>query len=335
MRKRLALLAVLLMAGRIAQALGPADGAIVKTAGSPDVYIVKFANGKSYKRLVLNPQVFQSYGHLKWENLLTVEQSVLDSFQTSELVRVDGKNEIYRLTPQGDTGVRTLVSEKSATDPGSVYTINAIDFANYADAQLAGPYSITRVIDGDTFVVSIDGATATVRLIGVDSPEVTSSTTAAQCYGQEAQTAVRARLTGQAVYLEADPVSGDADKYGRLLRYASLEDGTRINRWLIDEGYAEEYTYAGQQYRYRDEFQTAETTARSQKKGLWSVEVCALAEDFNGSTAYDCESDSYNCTDFKTRSEAQQAYDTCMNQKGYDIHQLDSDDDGTPCETLK
>ncbi len=37
--------------------------------------------------------------------------------------------------------------------------------------ELAGPYSVTRVVDGDTLVVCIDGEDTKVRLIGVDTPE--------------------------------------------------------------------------------------------------------------------------------------------------------------------
>jgi hypothetical protein len=51
-------------------------------------------------------------------------------------------------------------------------------------------------------------------------------------------------------------------------------------------------------------------------------------------TTYICSSNTYNCIDFKTQAEAQAAYAYCLNQTGKDIHQLDSDDDGTVCESL-
>ena len=66
------------------------EGAIVKTPNNPDVYIIKYNNGKQYKRLILNPLVFKSYGHLKWSNLLIIPDSEMNSFITSDLVRVDG-----------------------------------------------------------------------------------------------------------------------------------------------------------------------------------------------------------------------------------------------------
>jgi hypothetical protein len=64
MKKILVFLIALLFAFPASASAVP-DGAIVKTANNPDVYIVKYINGKQYKRLVLNPLVFTSYGHLK------------------------------------------------------------------------------------------------------------------------------------------------------------------------------------------------------------------------------------------------------------------------------
>ncbi|MDD4601506.1 MAG: hypothetical protein PHQ46_10710 [Negativicutes bacterium] len=110
------------------------EGAIVKTSSSPDVYIVKYNNGKQYKRLVLNPAVFKSYGHLKWENILTISQTEMDLFTTSNLVRIDGTNNVYELSPSGDTGLKQKLSSTDyGIDLNSVYTINSTDFNNYTD----------------------------------------------------------------------------------------------------------------------------------------------------------------------------------------------------------
>jgi hypothetical protein len=107
------------------------EGAIVKTVDSFDVYIVKYNAGKRYKRLILNPLVFQSYGHLEWENLLIISNSVMDSYVTSDLVRVDGTTDIYQLVPEGDNGGKYLLTSTVGYDLDSVYTINGVDFGNY------------------------------------------------------------------------------------------------------------------------------------------------------------------------------------------------------------
>ncbi|MFA6897631.1 MAG: thermonuclease family protein [Patescibacteria group bacterium] len=275
MKKFFAILAAVFALALPALALNIPEGAIVKTVGNPDVYVVKYLNGKSYKRLVLNPQVFESYRHLKWEDLVTVDQATINSFATSDLVRVDGTTEIYRLTPNDDNGSKVLVTDTESLDLNGVYTINSVDFENYAEANVAanltGPYDIYKIIDGDTLTVSIDGANKTVRLIGIDTPEIASSYTAAQCYGIQASQAAKDKLAGKKIYLEADPVSGDKDKYDRLLRYVHLEDGTLFNKCMVEEGNAKEYTYAGITYKYQSEFKTAQTSAATARKGLWSV----------------------------------------------------------------
>jgi ribosomal protein L21E len=110
----------------------PADGAIMRAYNDIDVYIIKVVDGKIFKRLVLSPSVFRSYGHLKWENIIIVNQSVIDAYTTSNLVRVQGKTQVWKLTPLGDSGKKTLVSG-SNYDSDSIYTINQTDFDSYSN----------------------------------------------------------------------------------------------------------------------------------------------------------------------------------------------------------
>ena len=106
------------------------DGAIIRAFGDIDVYIVKLINGKAFKRVILSPSVFRSYGHLKWENVIVVDKSVLDNYVTSNLVHVVGNTSVWQLDPQGDTGKKTQVTGTNY-DADSVYEINSVDFASY------------------------------------------------------------------------------------------------------------------------------------------------------------------------------------------------------------
>lgn len=45
-----------------------------------------------------------------------------------------------------------------------------------------------------------------------------------------------------------------------------------------------------------------------------------------------CETDQYNCADFKSDKEAQEIYDCCLLKIGYDVHKLDGDNDERVCE---
>lgn len=46
-----------------------------------------------------------------------------------------------------------------------------------------------------------------------------------------------------------------------------------------------------------------------------------------------CDSNSYNCSDFKTQAEAQRIFESCGGVSN-DIHRLDGNKDGEACESL-
>ncbi len=132
---------------------------------------------------------------------------------------------------------------------------------------------VTHVVDGDTIDVDLNGKSERIRLIGIDTPETVDPRKPVQCFGREASNKTKGMLSGKQVRLEADPTQDDRDKYGRLLRYVFLEDGTNYNEWLVAQGYAHEYTY-NIPYKYQAEFKDAEHKARDSDKGLWSPNTC-------------------------------------------------------------
>lgn len=76
------------------QVLGDTDTSVVdgdiiqcKTSANPNaVYIVKIVNDKKYIRHIVSLQIFNSYRHLKWDNLIQVQS--LDGFSLSGWARV-------------------------------------------------------------------------------------------------------------------------------------------------------------------------------------------------------------------------------------------------------
>lgn len=131
-------------------------------------------------------------------------------------------------------------------------------------------FKVIEIVDGDTIKVLMNNKEEAVRLIGIDSPEVADPRIPVQCFGVEASNKAKELLTGKNVMLESDATQGERDKYGRLLRYVFLEDGTNFNKLMIEEGYAHEYTYKDNQYKYRNEFINSEKEARENKRGLWN-----------------------------------------------------------------
>lgn len=133
---------------------------------------------------------------------------------------------------------------------------------------------ITRVVDGDTIHVALNGRDETVRLIGVDTPETVHPEKPVEPYGPEASAFTKSRLNGKTVYLEFDVQ--ERDKYGRLLAYVWLDEPGEItdvfNAVLLLEGYAQLLTVPPN-VKYADHFVRYQREAREAGKGLWGLEV--------------------------------------------------------------
>lgn len=134
--------------------------------------------------------------------------------------------------------------------------------------------TVSRVVDGDTIKAIIQGKEDTVRLIGIDAPETVDPEKTAQCFGKKSSDKAKEMLTDKAIVLESDSTQGNRDEYGRLLRYVFLQDGTNFNEFMISEGYAYEYTFKNNPYKYQSEFKGAEEIAQENKKGIWSDGAC-------------------------------------------------------------
>ena len=173
------------------------------------------------------------------------------------------------------TTTTLITTETSGTLLNTIETENEAPSEN-ATTAATNLYRVTAVVDGDTFKVLIDGTQQTIRLIGVDTPETVDPRKTIQCFGIEASEKAKALLTGKSVRLEADSTQGELDKYGRLLRYAFLEDGTFFSKLMISEGYAREYTY-NSAYKYQADFKSAEFDAKTAKRGLWADDACLAA----------------------------------------------------------
>ena len=134
-------------------------------------------------------------------------------------------------------------------------------------------YKVTKVTDGDTLRINMGGTDEKVRLIGINTPEIVDPRRVVECFGNEASSRMKELAEGKLVRLEYDESQGLRDTYGRLLAYVYLEDGQMINRKMIAEGYAYEYTYMTP-YAYRSEFKELQNIARTSKRGLWSEATC-------------------------------------------------------------
>ncbi len=131
------------------------------------------------------------------------------------------------------------------------------------------PYSVLYVIDGDTFKVKVGRHNITVRMLGIDTPETVDPRKPAQCFGKEASDQTKALLTDKMVQLKLNPKREEKDRYGRYLAYVYV-DNIFVNKTLIENGYAREYTY-GKAYMFQKEFREAEKVAKDLGNGLWGL----------------------------------------------------------------
>jgi micrococcal nuclease len=149
-----------------------------------------------------------------------------------------------------------------------------------------GQHALVRsVVDGDTIRVDLGGRTTTVRLIGVDTPELGDRhdpSVGPQPFAREASDFTRRKLHRQRVRLEYEP-GERVDRYGRTLAYVFLDDGTFMNRELVRSGLAHLYTHSA--FRYRPQFRADEEEARRARRGLWSVAAAPQLGEVIGNRA--------------------------------------------------
>jgi endonuclease YncB( thermonuclease family) len=115
---------------------------------------------------------------------------------------------------------------------------------------------VTRVLDGDTFEVLIDGRPERVRLGMIDTPE------SSMAGGQEATDFARSLIEGKQVTL----TNLRRDTYGRLLASHANVDGVDLGTRLIESGMAWAYKNEGPQW-------AAQQEAQMEQQGLWSADL--------------------------------------------------------------
>jgi micrococcal nuclease len=132
---------------------------------------------------------------------------------------------------------------------------------------------VTKIVDGDTIRVDINGTEFAVRYIGVDAPEPDSSDPAVKQQADAATAANAALVEGQDVFLERDVT--EKDQFDRLLRNVWLVDAdagqTLVNLELVQLGFATVTTFPPDE-KYVDYLTAAEESARAQGVGLWASE---------------------------------------------------------------
>lgn len=188
--------------------------------------------------------------YLMWSGSISMQDTNVLVDESQDLGAIVAE---YPEVPSGDTAS----TEGYSTQSGSFPKIT----------------KVLRVVDGDTFVVSIDDAPVTVRLIGIDTPETVHPNKAVQCFGKEASERLTTLISNHDVVLVTDKTQSTYDKYGRLLSYAYLSDGRSINELMLTDGFAYEERYETP-YELHDRYVALEEQAKVAGRGLWAEGVC-------------------------------------------------------------
>jgi len=174
---------------------------------------------------------------------------------------------------QGDTD--SWRDTSSPDDDTAEPAIGDIDPATLpaGDAPCREPVlvRVESVVDGDTVRVSRSGgATETIRILGVDTPEIGYSGDPDECWAQQARSFTTATVDGALVWLTFDAECTDA--YARTLAYVhtGTEEEDFFDWRLLREGHARVLVIEPNST-FRTLFQSAQAAAATEELGLWGA----------------------------------------------------------------
>jgi micrococcal nuclease len=159
-----------------------------------------------------------------------------------------------------------------------------------AQSEVAWPIAV-RAIDARTISVSMPGTgLEEVRVIGIEVPDAPRPGVPDVCHGLEATTFVRTRIPGGTkLVLIADPLVGDRDDAGQLLRHIIIDADPNdpltpeapeaggitaplgLAQMLLEGGHGRAAPVPSL---YEVQLRMLEAGAREAGRGLWSPDTC-------------------------------------------------------------
>lgn len=124
-----------------------------------------------------------------------------------------------------------------------------------------------HVTDGDTIKLT-DGRR--LRLIGINTPEISPAGQASQALAGQARSALVTLLDRHNRILNLQYGRQPRDHYGRLLAHAFLDDGTNVSASLLELGLATALVVPPNTWA-RSCYAAIEAAARMEQRGLWAL----------------------------------------------------------------
>jgi len=132
---------------------------------------------------------------------------------------------------------------------------------------------LSRCIDGDTARFIVNGEEESVRFLAIDTSELRNN----EFMARVASDFTCERLEGaDEIYLRADPLATNRDRYGRLLRWVYV-DSVLLQKELVERGYAR-VAYIFDEYEYVDELRKLEEQAIQNRVGIYARQRLSAGE---------------------------------------------------------
>ena len=306
------------------------ENVIQKTEDSTDILL-----NKSDLQELTYTKLFQKVGEFKVriKDLETNKRDLFQLFLQDRYAReIKNHYEITIKPSAGNEFVKESIKGNMIYEfkSGLFYTIKIAAFDNsnnliaeetfsFDKTNDKKSYQVTSITDGDTFKINIDGETETVRIIGIDTPELSPK----ECFAEDAKEKLKNLIGGENVFLEPGSGSDNKDYYGRLLRYVYDANSNDVGASMIKEGYA--YSYEKYPHEKLSEYESFEAEAKEDLKGLWNDDNCQVStENFNKE---DCNCNK-PCSEMTSCEEAYFYLEVCG------CSEKDRDKDGVPCESV-
>jgi endonuclease YncB( thermonuclease family) len=128
---------------------------------------------------------------------------------------------------------------------------------------------VTRVLDGDTVDVIVNGKKERLRFNLIDTPEISHAQgELPMAFGDDARHWTESMVNGRNIQVV---ISRNADMHGRLVSYLYV-DGEDVNKSLIQQGLAHvRYANISTNPYNKADYMDAQQNAYKKKKGLWQI----------------------------------------------------------------
>jgi endonuclease YncB( thermonuclease family) len=147
---------------------------------------------------------------------------------------------------------------------------------------------VTRVLDGDTVDVIVNGKKERLRFNLIDTPEISHAQgELPMAFGDDAKRWTESMVSGRNIQVV---ISRNADMHGRLVSYLYV-DGEDVNKSLIQQGLAHvRYANISTNPYNKADYMNAQQNAYKKKKGLWQIPGYA---DPKSDSVYTNKNDAY------------------------------------------